>query len=89
MFCLDVKSESDNYILVTLCQNYTKQPFMTRLNLYRNGQFYKTYSICGPAVQAIFNLNIKSGSYMGHFELCSALNREEPVCIRVAYNHTL
>ena len=90
-FYLDIKSEQgENYIIITLCQNYGEHGTQIHviLNIYKDNARYKTYTIAMPEVQQMFYLTLKPGSYMGVFQTAS-IQQELPACIRVIYSHEL
>lgn len=88
-FSLDIRTENgENYILVSLCQNYSRSPIHGTLYLYKNNQNLRTYTVTYPAVQQIYALSLKSGSYVGEFKFAS-FRDEQQACIRVLYSHDL
>lgn len=81
-----VNTKVKEFIVVTLCQEYSKHNFLVVMNLYKNLQQIARYTSSGYATQQNFNFFLDSGTYIAIFEAATEIKSSANVCARIFYN---
>lgn len=81
-----VNSKVKEFIVITLCQEYSKHNFLVVMNLYKNLEQIARYTSPGFSTQQNFNFFLDSGTYIAIFEAGTEIKISPNVCARFFYN---
>ena len=84
----EIKSNTKEHLLLTLCQNYSAECFLTKIRISRNESSIGTYYSQAYSMQQIFNLFLDSGNYTVTFISRTEIKNEVDVCARIFYSQT-
>ncbi|RNA24105.1 calpain-2 catalytic subunit [Brachionus plicatilis] len=81
-----VKANTKEHLIITLCQEYSNVNFLVVLNLYKNLQQIARYTSNCFSTQQNFDLFLDSGTYIAVFEAGIEIKSSVNVCARIFYN---
>lgn len=84
----EIKSKLKEHIMLTLCQTYAQDFFLTKLIISKNKQQIVKYCSKAYALQQIYNLFLDSGKYIAIFEALTEIKRSPDVCARIFYSNS-
>ncbi|CAF0824474.1 unnamed protein product [Brachionus calyciflorus] len=85
----EIKSSSSEHILLTLCQTYSSECFLSRITLHKDNQKFKSIQSQSYALQQIFNFFLDSGKYTATFEALTDIKNSRDVCARIFHPKSL
>lgn len=82
----EIKSNRKEHLLLTLCQNYSTECFLSKLKLNKNGNSPTTFYSQAYSMQQIYNLFLDSGRYTATFISRTEIKNGIDVCARIFYS---
>ncbi|RNA24106.1 Calpain [Brachionus plicatilis] len=84
----EIRSNIKEHILLTICQNYTTECFLTKVKITKNGTSVGVFHSQVYSMQQIFNLFLDSGKYKAIFIARTEIKNDLDVCVRIFYSRT-
>lgn len=84
----EIRSSIKEHILLTICQNYTTECFLTKVKITKNGNSVGVFHSQVYSMQQIFNLFLDSGKYKAIFIARTEIKNDLDVCVRIFYSRT-
>ncbi|CAF0824434.1 unnamed protein product [Brachionus calyciflorus] len=81
----EVKTSAKEHMMLTICQNYSRLGFQTRLHLFKNMQQIGSYTFYSHVSQQVYYVFLDSGNYTGIFEAFTEIKQSPDVCARIFY----